>query len=141
MCYHETVKYSYIREATMDKFLKRFMIAVLSVSVLAACGNGSGDSDNLIDTGSVTKGSWVGYNGDDVEDEEMVTSELIPYDPDAGYEINRSSYVSYFNGDEFIETKLYGEDLPLTIDPVEEADGIKVSFNQYNSDAIELVEK
>src|SRR5690625_5554133 len=85
MCYHETVEYSYIWEATMEKFLKRFMIAVLSVSVLAACGNGNGNSDNLIDTGNVTEGSWVGYNGDDVEDEEMVTSELIPYNPDADY--------------------------------------------------------
>lgn len=126
----------------MNNFFKLFMITVLSVSILAACGSGgSGNADNLIDAGSATEGSWVGYNGDEVEDEEMVTSELIPYDPNTDYEINRSSYVSYFNGDEFIETKLYGEDLPLTIDSVEEADGIKVSFNQYNKDAIELVEK
>src|SRR5699024_11599071 len=109
-------------EATMNKYLKLFMIAVLSATVLAACGSGSGNSANLIDTGSVTEGSWVGYNGDEVEDEEMMSSELIPYDPDTDYEINRSSYVSYFNDGEFIETKLYGEDLPLTIDSVDEAD-------------------
>ncbi|SFK50426.1 hypothetical protein [Salinicoccus halodurans] len=126
----------------MNNFFKLFMITVLSVTILAACGSGgSGNADNLIDAGSATEGSWVGYNGDEVEDAEMVTSELIPYDPNTDYEINRSSYVSYFNGDEFIETKLYGEDLPLTIDSIEEADGIKVSFNQYNKDAIELVEK
>lgn len=126
----------------MNNFFKLFMITVLSVTILAACDSGgSGNADNLIDAGSATEGSWVGYNGNEVEDEEMMTSELIPYDPNTDYEINRSSYVSYFNGDEFIETKLYGEDLPLTIDSIEEADGIKVSFNQYNKDAIELVEK
>lgn len=126
----------------MNNFFKLFMITILSITILAACGSGgSGNSDNLIDTGSATEGSWVGYNGEDVEDEEMMSSELIPYDPNTDYEINRSSYVSYFNGDKFIETKLYGEDLPLTIDSVEEADGIKVSFNQYNEDAIELIEK
>ncbi|WP_411843725.1 hypothetical protein [Salinicoccus sp. HZC-1] len=126
----------------MNNFFKLFMITVLSITVLAACGSGGGgNSDNLIDVDNVTEGSWVGYNGEDVEDEEMMTSELIPYNPEIDYEINRSSYVSYFNGDKFIETKLYGEELPLTIDSVEEADGIKVSFNQYNKDAIELVEK
>jgi len=68
----------------------------------------------------------------------MRTSDLIPYNSDKNYEINRSSYVSYFNGDEFIETKLYGEGLPLSIDSVEKADGIKVSFNQYNKNKIML---
>src|SRR5699024_9400867 len=109
----------------MNNFFKLFMITVLSVTILAACDSGgSVNADNLIDAGSATEGSWVGYDGDEVEDEEMVTSELIPYDPNTDYEINRSSYVSYFNGDEFIETKLYGEDLPLTIDSIEDADGI-----------------
>src|SRR5699024_1468754 len=119
-------------EECMNKFLKLFIISTLSAVVLTACGSSGNDyPGNLIDVGNLTEGSWVGYNGDDVENEEMVTSELIPYDPDTDYEINRSSYVSYFNDGEFIETKLYGEDLPLTIDSVDEADGIKVSFNQY----------
>lgn len=97
--------------------------------------------DNMIDTSNLTKGSWIGYNGEVVEDEEMMTSEMISYDAGKEYEINRSSYVSYYNGDEFIETKLYGEDLPKKIYSVEEADSIKVSFNQYNKDVIKLVEK
>ncbi len=68
----------------------------------------------------------------------MLTSELTPHDASMNYEINRSSYVSYFNGDEFIETKLYTDDIPAPIKTVENADGIKVSFNQYNKDAIEI---
>ena len=55
--------------------------------------------------------------------------------------INRSSYVSYFNGDNFIETKLYEEGFPKTLDTVEEADSIKVSFNESNKEVIELIEK
>src|SRR5699024_12614154 len=108
-------------EATMIKSLKLFMITVLSVTVLAACSSGSGNADNLLDTGNVTEGGWVGYNGDGVENEEMVTSELIPYDPDTDYDINRSSYISYFNGGEVIESKLYGVDRPETIVQVVEA--------------------
>ncbi|KKK33958.1 acyltransferase [Salinicoccus sediminis] len=99
------------------------------------------NNENLIDSGSLISGSWIGYNGETVEDEEMRTTRSIPYDPDKSYEINRSSYVSYFNGDEFIETKLYEEGLPKTIDTVEEADSVKVSFNEYNMNEIELVEK
>lgn len=126
----------------MKNSFKLFIVTVLSVLVLTACNSEyNQSSDNLIDTGSATEGSWVGYNGENVEDEEMLTSELIPYDSNENFEINRSSYVSYFNGDEFIETKLYSDDMPATIETVEDADGIKVSFNQYNKDAIELTAK
>ena len=50
-----------------------FMSLLLGVMLLSACGNGSGD--NMIDTGSLTEGSWVGYNGDTVEKEEMRATE------------------------------------------------------------------
>jgi len=126
----------------MNRYAKIFLMSLASIILLTACSNNdNGDSDNLIDTGSAIEGSWVGYNGENVEDEEMLTSELIPYDSNKNYEINRSSYVSYFNGDEFIETKLYSDEMPATIETVEDADGIKVSINQYNKDAIELTAK
>src|SRR5699024_825997 len=101
----------------------------------------SKNNDNLIDAGNLTSGSWIGYNGEAVEDEEMKTTASIPYDSDKNYKINRSSYVSYFNGDEFIETKLYEEGLPKTIDTVDEADSVKVSFKRYKEEAIELTEE
>src|SRR5699024_1191031 len=125
----------------MNRYAKIFLMAFTVIILLSACNNNNSESDNLIDLNNATEGSWVGYNGENVEDEEMLTSELIPYDSNENFEINRSSYVSYFNGDEFIETKLYSDDMPATIETVEDADGIKVSFNQYNKDAIKLTAK
>ncbi|MCK1975519.1 hypothetical protein LNK15_00430 [Jeotgalicoccus huakuii] len=107
------------------------------LTILSACSNSNG---NLIDTGSVTEGSWVSYDGKVVKDEEMRSSEPIDYDPSNEYEINRSSYVSYYNGDEFIETIQYSDDPPMTLDTIEEADIIVISFNQYNEDTISLTE-
>lgn len=114
------------------------MTLLLFFALLTACSNNS--DGNLIDTNSLTEGSWMGYNGEAVEKEEMRTTETIEYDASKKFEINRSSYVSFFNGDEFIETIQYSDDPPLTLDTVEEADNIIISFNQYNEDTIELKE-
>lgn len=117
---------------------KMFLLTVfLTLVLLTACSNSNG---NLIDTGSLTEGSWITYDGETVENEEMRSTEPIDYDPSKDYEINRSSYVSYYNGDEFIETIQYSDDPPMTIDTVEEADSIVISFNQYNEDTISLTE-
>lgn len=116
--------------------LKGFLI-IGFIMILTACSNSNG---NLINTGSLTEGSWITYDGETVENEEMRTTEPINYDPSKDYEINRSSYVSYYNGDEFIETIQYSDDPPMTIDTVEEADRIVISFNQYNEDTISLTE-
>lgn len=118
------------------KIKMSFMSVLLGVMFLSACGSGS--VDNLIDTGSLTEGSWMGYDGEAVENEEMRTTEKIDYDPSTTYEINRSSYVSYFNGEDFIETIQYNGEPPMTLDTVEEADSIVISFNQYNEDTINL---
>ena len=114
-----------------------YFTLILGITLLTSCSNSEG---NLIDTGSVTEGSWVSYDGKVVENEEMRSSEPIDYDPSKDYEINRSSYVSYYNGDKFIETIQYSDDPPMTIDTVEEADSIVISFNQYNEDTISLTE-
>lgn len=119
-----------------QKFLLS-ILTLLGVLLLTACSNSDG---NLIDTGSVTEGSWISYDGNVVENEEMMTSKSIDYDPAKNYEINRSSYVSYYNGDEFLETIQYTEDPPMTLETVEEADSLVISFNKYNQDTIELKE-
>lgn len=113
-----------------------FMSLLLAIVLLTACNNSS--EGNLIDTGSLTEGSWMGYDGEAVENEEMITTESIKYDSSKTYEINRSSYISYYSGEEFIETIQYGDEPPMTLDTVEEADSIVISFNQYNEDTIEL---
>lgn len=114
-----------------------FLTVLFTFALLTACSN---SDDNLIDTGSVTEGSWISYDGNVVENEEMMTSKSIDYDPANNYEINRSSYVSYYNGDEFLETIQYSEDPPMTLEAVEEADSVVISFNKYNQDTIELKE-
>ena len=114
-----------------------YLVLIVGITLLSACSNSDG---NLIDNGSVTEGSWISYDGNVVENEEMMTSKSIDYDPSKDYEINRSSYVSYYNGDEFIETIQYSDDPPMTLDTVEEADSIVISFNQYNEDTISLTE-
>lgn len=114
------------------------MSLLLGIMFLSACS--SSDEGGLLDVGSATTGSWMGYKGEPVDNEEMMTSDSIDYDPSKTYEINRSSYVSYFNGKEFIETIQYSEDPPMTLDTIEEADNIVVSFNIYNEDTIKLQE-
>lgn len=116
-----------------------FMSLLLGIMILSACSNSSGEG-GMIDIDSATEGSWMGYKGEPVESDEMMRSESIEYDPSKTYEINRSSYVSYFNGEEFIETIQYGDDPPMMLDTVEEADNIVVSFNVYNEDSIKLQE-
>lgn len=118
------------------KHKMKFISLLFGVMLLAACGNSTGE--NVVDMGSITEGSWMGYNGETVEDPEMMSTDFIDYDSSQTYEINRSSYVSFYAGEEFIETVLYGEEPPMTLDTVEEADRIIISFNQYNEDAIEL---
>ena len=113
-----------------------FMSLLVGIMLLSACSGGS--DDNLMDMGSLTEGSWMGYNGEAVENEEMMTTDFIDYDSSNTYEINRSSHVSYFKGEDFIETIQYSGEPPMTLDTVDEADRIMVSFNQYNEDSINL---
>src|SRR5699024_334654 len=111
----------YLDKSHMTATFKETFGAIIRKDIMQILDNilakeKSMNNENLIDSGSLISGSWVGYNCEAVEDEEMRTTRSIPYDPDKSYEINRSSYVSYFNGDEFIETKLYEKGLPKTID-------------------------
>src|SRR5699024_7872863 len=137
--YYLLVNYSKLKRGTAMKKTISLMSLLLGIMLLSACGSGSGE-DGLIDTGSATTGSWMGYKGEAVKNDEMMTSESIKYDPSKTYEINRSSYVSYYNGEEFIETIQYRGESPMTLETVEDADSIVVSFNVYNEDTIKLQE-
>lgn len=68
----------------------------------------------------------------------MIQSQFIPYDPNNKYEVSLDTYVSYFNGENFIKTELY-QDTPDIIETVEEADGIILSFNKENKSGMQLV--
>lgn len=120
--------------------LKRvlFSMGMTGVLIVAACGNSSENAENLIEHDMIEHGSWVDYNGENTEDDDMRVTETITYHPEGEYELNRSSYVSYYNGEEFLETVLYSEEPPMEIDTVEAADNIRVSFNSYNEENISL---
>jgi hypothetical protein len=68
----------------------------------------------------------------------MIRSQFIPYDPDKSYKVNYPTYVSYYDGEDFIKTERF-QDAPVFIDTVEEADGVIVSFNKKNKAGMELV--
>jgi hypothetical protein len=116
------------------------LMSFVAILIVSACGNNGENGNNLIDHDNIVTGSWINYDGKETDDDEMRMTETISYNPEADYEVNRSSYVSYYNGDEFIDTVLYGEEPPMSLEKVEEADTIRISFNAYNEDDISLTE-
>jgi len=98
-------------------------------------------SANLIDKESLNEDGWINFEGNVKEQEGMMNTESIPYDPSKEYELNSGAYVTYFNGEEFIGTKLIQDNLPGPIETVDEADSIQLSFHKDFIDMIELKEK
>ncbi|KKK33959.1 hypothetical protein WN59_10175 [Salinicoccus sediminis] len=143
--------------------LKPLFVLGSSILLLTACGTGENgeeteasgsnaetsneenadntQSANLIDKESLNDGGWINFEGNVKEQEGMMNTESIPYDPSKEYELNSGAYVTYFNGEEFIETKLIQDNLPGPIETVDEADSIQLSFHKDFIDMIELKEK
>jgi len=119
------------------------LIIFLSVSLLiVGCDNISinhPSNDNLINKVNIIEDRWVNYKGISENNKAMLQSQFIPYNPEKDYEVSRDTYVSYFNGEDFIKTELY-EDTPEIISVVEEADGVILSFNKSNRNGMQLVE-
>ena len=110
--------------------------------LLSACGNVSttqATSNNLINKVNLLEDRWVNYKGTSENNKAMMQSQFIPYNPEKDYEVSGDTYVSYFNGEEFIKTELY-EDTPEIISAVEETDGVILSFNKSNRNGMQLVE-
>lgn len=110
--------------------------------LLSACNNVSttqATNNNLINKVNLVEDRWVNYKGISENNKAMMQSQFIPYNPEKDYEVSRDTYVSYFNGEDFIKTELY-EDTPEIINTVEEADGIILSFNKNNRNGMQLVE-
>lgn len=123
---------------------KKFnLIIFLSVSLLiVGCDNISinhPSNDNMINKINLVEDRWVNYKGTSENNKAMMQSQFIPYNPEKDYEVSGDTYVSYFNGEDFIKTELY-EDTPEIINSVEEADGIILSFNKNNRNGMQLVE-
>ena len=110
--------------------------------LLSACNNVSttqATSNNLINKVNLVGDRWVNYKGTSENNKTMMQSQFIPYNPEKDYEVSRDTYVSYFNGEDFIKTELY-EDTPEMLNSVEEADGVILSFNKSNRNGMQLVE-
>ena len=119
--------------------LLRFIFFIGIILVLSACNTEYNSNDNLVNKTNTVNDQWVNYKGVSKNKKSMVQSQFIPYNPNNKYEVSLDTYVSYFNGENFIKTELY-EDTPDIIDTVEEADGIILSFNKENKSGMQLVE-
>lgn len=98
-------------------------------------------SANLIDKSKLNEGGWINFEGKVKKQTEMMNTESIPYDSSKEYELNSGAYVTYYNGDEFIKTKLTQKNVPVLIEKVDEADNIRLSFHKDFKDITELKEK
>lgn len=123
----------------MHSRLVKLRILIVIILVLGACDRENNSNENLINKINTVSDHWINYKGISENDKLMIQSQFIPYNPKKNYEVSHDTYISYFNGDEFIKTELY-EDTPEIINSVEEADGIILSFNKENKNEIQLVE-
>lgn len=115
------------------------LILVSSVLiVLTACDNES-TNDNLINKVNSIDDSWINYEGDQENNNTMVQSQFIPYDPNKEYEVNYPTYIAYYDGEEFLTT-IRHQETPATVETVEEADGVIVSYNKKNKNGMQMVD-
>ena len=117
----------------------RILFAVPILFILAACSGN--DENSLLNDTEIEEGYYINYNGGESENEEMRTSDFIEYDAESDYSLTRPAYISYYNEEEFIQTNLYVDNMPVLIEAVPEATQVRVSFNQNNEDAMVFIDE
>lgn len=138
----------------------KFLMVSAGLLLLTACGNDEPEDQteetaeetteettetpenqegNLIDFDTLDEGYWVDYDGTEASNSQMLTTQMISYNPENEYTITRGAYVSYYNDEEFISTVNTPDD--SVIDTVDEANNIKLSFNEAFLDQMELTEE
>lgn len=85
-----------------------------------------------------TENGWLNFDGEVGGNTEYRITPRIEYNPDKVYDLNIGAYITYYNGDEFIQTVQQAEG---AIEQVEEADNIRVSYHYTFEDKISLNEK
>lgn len=113
------------------------LLLVSSVLVMSAC-QAESVNENLINKVNSIDDSWINYEGAEENNNTMVRSQFIPYDPDKAYEVNYPTYIAYYDGEKFLET-IQHQDTPAAVETVEEADGVIVSFNKKNKNGMQMV--
>lgn len=145
------------------------IFVLLSIMILAGCStkssesikeNGSNDSassdqtaaddsqesgevttsENLFDLNDIEEGYWIGQSGAEIQDEDMIISNQIDYNPKFSYFMNKTAYVTYMSDDEILNTVLHDDPPPVTVKDNKEADSIRISFDKKKLDEFELVE-
>jgi len=131
--------------------------------VLSACSGEDGnneeetdDNNNLSEetsetkeTSNVTNGEsvlnlndseagWVNFNGEHAGSIDYRVSPKIEYDSSETYVLNIDAYISYFNDDEFIETKLTSKG---PIESIDNADNIRVSYHKSFEERLTLTKE
>lgn len=141
--------------------MKRFILLISTLFLLAACGNNqeeatsaeSESSDNsneetnntegnLINPEEVVEGKWIGQSGAISNGDDMVLTKPISYDSSKTYIMNKTSYVTYFKDDEVIKSLLYSEGAPeITLESVEGANNIRISVQKNKLNDFTLIEE
>lgn len=85
----------------------------------------------------------MGYEGQIMtNNSDMVLSGPIEYDPSLSFAINDSAYISYYNGETFIETVRYSDvGTELLIEPRQNANNIRVSIPSGRASTFEIYRK
>lgn len=141
--------------------MKRFIFLLLTVFLLAACGNNQEEANssesngadnsneekqstdgNLINPEEIEKGKWIGQSGTISNGDDMILTKPIPYDSSKTYIMNKTSYVTYLKDDEVIKTLLYSEGAPeITLETVKEADNIRISMKENKLSDFSITEE
>lgn len=95
------------------------------------------NDNGLLDL-SNTESGWINFEGMLGGSSDYQTTEPIEYDSSKDYELTIGAYIVYYNGDEYIQTVQESEG---TIEQVEEADNIRVSYHKSFSESISLDEQ
>lgn len=113
----------------VKKLLGTLMIASIMVSGCSDENRG----ENLIDKDYLISNSWVNYNGRVSGNDDMKLTVAIPVDANKQYKVTRSTYVSFYDETEFLETILItGGDFPKDVEILPDATHIRLSFNEVN---------
>ena len=116
------------------------LILVSSLLITLSACQAESTNENLINKVNSIDDSWINYEGQQENNNTMVQSQFIPYQPDKEYEVNYPTYIAYYDGETFLET-IRHQETPATVETVEEADGVIVSYNKKNKNGMKMVEK
>jgi len=89
----------------MNHMILKICILILIILVVVSCDIGTANqspNENLINKTNIVEERWINYKGTSENNKAMMQSQFIPYNPEKDYEVSGDTYVSYFNGEDFM---------------------------------------